>query len=155
VAIGLYSAVPRIGLRALAWPALPGAHRDDRVIGGRAASALAGVGMGGWAGTRVADVPHGVEQLVQLAAATAAGPNVLLLDEPLAGLSVAEVDQVAAVLRDLKAAGVSVIVIEHQTKFVFDLCDEVTVLAAGELVTSGPAAEVRSNTRVREVYLGQ
>jgi branched-chain amino acid transport system permease protein len=155
VAIGLYSAVPRIGLRALAWPALPGAHRDDRAISRRAAGALAGVGMGGWAGTRVADVPHGVEQLVQLAAATAAGPSVLLLDEPLAGLSVAEVDQVGAVLHDLKAAGASVIVIEHQTKFIFDLCDEVTVLAAGELVTSGPAAEVRADTRVREVYLGQ
>jgi branched-chain amino acid transport system permease protein len=62
---------------------------------------------------------------------------------------------VSAVLADLKRAGVSVIVIEHQTKFVFEVCDEVTVLAAGSLVTSGPAADVRLDARVREVYLGQ
>ena len=49
----------------------------------------------------------------------------------------------------------TILLIEHQPRFVFDLCDEVTVLNAGEVVTSGPAAEVRENTRVREVYLGQ
>jgi len=48
-----------------------------------------------------------------------------------------------------------VIVVEHQTKFIFDLCDEVTVLAAGSLVKAGSAAEVRRDARVREVYLGQ
>jgi branched-chain amino acid transport system permease protein len=55
----------------------------------------------------------------------------------------------------LRGRGVTIIVIEHQTRFIFDICDDVTVIAAGELVTSGPAAEVRKNERVREVYLGQ
>ena len=49
----------------------------------------------------------------------------------------------------------TIIVIEHQVRFVFDICDEVTVLSAGRLITSGPAAQVRENARVREVYLGQ
>src|SRR6185437_14375102 len=121
----------------------------------QADAALALVGMGAWAGQRVAQVPHGVEQLTQLAAAAVSGSRVLVLDEPLAGLSQNEVDHVAAILRDLRDAGVTVIVIEHQVRFVFDVCDEVTVLSAGALVTSGPAAEVRENARVREVYLGQ
>ncbi|MGH3409589.1 MAG: ABC transporter ATP-binding protein, partial [Streptosporangiaceae bacterium] len=121
----------------------PSAHRDSRALAARADAALALVGMGGWAGQRVAQVPHGVEQLTQLAAAAVSGSRVLVLDEPLAGLSQSEVDHVAAILRDLRDAGVTVIVIEHQVRFVFDVCDEVTVLSAGALVTSGPAAEVR------------
>jgi branched-chain amino acid transport system permease protein len=155
VAIGSYSRVPRISLRAPVWPLLPSAHRDGRVMTRQAADALALVGMQDWARQRVVEVPHGVEQLTQLAAACVSGSSVLVLDEPLAGLSPTEVDQVAQILRDLKAAGVTVIVIEHQVRFVFDVCDEVTVLSAGRLITSGPAAQVRENARVREVYLGQ
>jgi branched-chain amino acid transport system permease protein len=155
VAIGLYDTVPRIGVRAVAWPLLPGARRDSRSMAARAGTALHRVGMAGWRDTRVGDAPHGVEQLVQLAAACAAGPSVLVLDEPLAGLSPGEVAQVTAILGDLRRAGVTVIVIEHQTRFVFETCDEVTVLAAGELVATGPAAAVRADARVREVYLGQ
>jgi branched-chain amino acid transport system ATP-binding protein/branched-chain amino acid transport system permease protein len=62
---------------------------------------------------------------------------------------------VGAILRQLRDDGVTIIVVEHQTRFIFDVCDEVTVLAAGECVASGPAVEVRRNDRVREVYLGQ
>jgi branched-chain amino acid transport system permease protein len=117
---------------------------------------LRGVGLNSrWASSRVADVPHGVEQLTQLAAACAGQPSLLLLDEPLAGLSSEEVDHVADILRRLRKAGVTTIVIEHQTRFIFDICDDVTVLAAGALVRSGTAAEVRNDPRVREVYLGQ
>ena len=101
------------------------------------------------------DVPHGVEQLTQLAAACAGQPSILILDEPLAGLSAGEVDEVSAILRQLKAGGVTTIVVEHQTRFIFDVCDEVTVLAAGELVKAGSAAAVRADERVRQVYLGQ
>lgn len=155
VAIGLYSQVPRIALRAPVWPLLPGARRQARTMGARAESALAQVGVQEWAGKRVAEVPHGVEQLTQLAAAAVSGSGVLVLDEPLAGLSPSEVEHVAGILREFRAAGGTVIVIEHQVQFVFGICDEVTVLSAGSVVASGPAAEVRQNARVREVYLGQ
>jgi len=156
VGIGLYSRVPGIAARAPIWPLLPSGRRDSRSIASRATDALAAVGLAdGWASTRVADVPHGVEQLTQLAAACVAEPSILILDEPLAGLSAGEVEQVSEILRGLKRAGVTVIVVEHQTRFIFEMCDEVTVLAAGELVTTGTAAEVRANERVREVYLGQ
>ena len=122
---------------------------------GRAGEALRFVGAEQWAPARVTNVPHGIQQLTQLAAAVVAGPRAVILDEPLAGLSPTEVEHVATILGELKSAGVSVILIEHQPRFVFAICDEVTVLDAGEVVATGPAAEVRDNERVREVYLGR
>ncbi|HUB71539.1 MAG TPA: ATP-binding cassette domain-containing protein [Acidimicrobiales bacterium] len=155
VGLGLFSHLPRIGPRSLAWPLLPSARRDDEKVANIATAALGRVGLEEpWPGSRALDVPHGVEQLAQLAAACVGAPRILVLDEPLAGLSRQEVDQVAAILRDLKAQGVSTIVVEHQARFIFEVCDEVTVLAAGELVKAGSAAEVRSDERVRQVYLG-
>lgn len=154
--VGLYSTVKRIAARSVLWPALAGARRDHREMRRRAGVALESVGLEPrWHDAAVRDVPHGVEQLTQLAASTVADPSVLVLDEPLAGLSGAEISHVAEILQRLRARGITVIVIEHQTRFIFDNCDDVTVLAAGELVTSGPAAEVKKNERVREVYLGQ
>jgi branched-chain amino acid transport system permease protein len=155
VSVGYYTRVPRLAMRAAAWPILPGARREAGALREHSAAALRFVAAGQWADARVANVPHGVEQLTQLAAACVAGPKAVILDEPLAGLSPTEVEHMASILSELKSAGVSVILIEHQPRFVFALCDEVTVLDAGEVVVSGPAADVRANDRVREVYLGQ
>jgi branched-chain amino acid transport system permease protein len=154
--VGLYSTVKRIAARSVIWGFLPSARRDTRATRAASAAALTSVGLPErWHRTLVRDVPHGVEQLTQLAASVVSEPSVLVLDEPLAGLSGAEVSHVASILHRLRERGVTIIVIEHQTRFIFDNCDDVTVIAAGELVASGPAAEVRRNDRVREVYLGQ
>ncbi len=156
VTLGLFSRFRGIGARALAWPLIPSARRDSRQMAARATASLGAVGLAEpWTSARVGDVPHGVEQLTQLAAACAGQPSILILDEPLAGLSTGEVDEVSSILRQLKAGGVTIIVVEHQTRFIFDVCDEVTVLAAGELVKAGSAAAVRTDDRVRQVYLGQ
>jgi branched-chain amino acid transport system permease protein len=154
--VGLYSTVKHIAARSVIWPMLVGAKRDYTAMRARSAAALESVGLeDAWHPTLVRDVPHGVEQLTQLASAIVSEPSVLILDEPLAGLSGSEIAHVATILHRLKQRGVTIVVIEHQTRFIFDNCDDVTVIAAGELVASGPAAEVRKNDRVREVYLGQ
>jgi branched-chain amino acid transport system permease protein len=154
--VGLYSTVKHIAARSVIWPMLPGAKRDYAAMRARSGAALESVGLERtWHPTLVRDVPHGVEQLTQLASAIVSEPSVLILDEPLAGLSGSEIAHVATILHRLKDRGVTIVVIEHQTRFIFDNCDDVTVIAAGELVASGPAAEVRKNDRVREVYLGQ
>lgn len=154
--VGLYSKVPRIAVRSVVWPMLPGARRDYATMRCRSTEALQSVGLAHqWHPTLVSNVPHGVEQLTQLASSIVSEPSVLILDEPLAGLSGEEIAHVASILRRLKERGVTIIVIEHQTRFIFNHCDDVTVIAAGELVATGPAAEVRTNDRVREVYLGQ
>jgi branched-chain amino acid transport system permease protein len=156
VSVGLYNRYTHIGSRSLAWPALSSARRDSRQIASTSRGALRKVGLGPeWSSTQVANIPHGVEQLTQLAAACVGSPSILILDEPLAGLSAEEIVSVSGILRSLQAAGVTTIVIEHQTRFIFDVCDQVTVLAAGALVRTGTASDVRADPRVREVYLGQ
>lgn len=156
VTIGLFHRTPRIITRSLVWPLLPSARRTHREIRRTADAALAAVGLAAsWYAVRVVDAPHGVEQLTQLAAACVGEPSILILDEPLAGLSAGEVEKVRAIVCELRDRGVTVLVVEHQTHFIFGVCDDVTVLAAGRLVTSGPAEAVRNDERVRKVYLGQ
>jgi branched-chain amino acid transport system permease protein len=156
VSIGLFHQYRRMLSRSLLWPLLPSGRRDTRDMHRLATAALNDVGLSAqWEATRVADIPHGVEQLTQLAAACVARPSVLVLDEPLAGLSHGEIEEVATILRRLRDQGVTTIVVEHQTRFVFDVCDDVTVLAAGQLIKTGSASDVRVDERVREVYLGQ
>jgi branched-chain amino acid transport system permease protein len=155
VSIGLYKRIPGLVPRAAAWPLLPATRRESRKIRSTVMDALAFVGADRWSGSRIADVPHGVAQLTQLAAACVSGPQTLILDEPLAGLSPSEVEHAATILAKLKGQGVSIVLIEHQPRFVFALCDEVTVLAAGEVVATGPANVVREDAQVRAVYLGE
>jgi branched-chain amino acid transport system permease protein len=155
VSVGLYGAVRGMVRRAPIWPMTASGRRDTASVTGRSAEALRAVGAEGWAGRRVADIPHGIEQLTQLAAVHVARPDIIILDEPATGLSSREVDHLAAILTELKALGVTMIIIEHQTRFLLPLCDQVTVLNAGEVILTATAEEVRTNPLVRQVYLGE
>lgn len=155
VGVGLYTSVPALPLRAPLWPLLPYSRPASRHVDSRSEEALQAVGADTWARAPMQDAPHGVHQLTQLAAASVSGPQTVVLDEPLAGLTTSEVEHVAELLRGLRDRGVSVVLIEHQPRFVFEVCDDVTVLNAGRVIATGPAAEVRANDEVRRVYLGQ
>jgi len=155
VMVGLYNGVPRIVRRAPVWPLLPSGHRDAASMLARAEQALRAVGAGNWVDARVGDVPHGIEQLTQLASVRVAGPEIIVLDEPATGLSMSEVDHLARLLGQLKAQGVTMIIIEHQTRFLFPLCDQVTVLNAGEVILTSTAEAVRADPTVRQIYLGE
>jgi branched-chain amino acid transport system permease protein len=155
VMVGLFTLKPGIIPRAPIWPLLPSGRRDLAWMEGRSREALEMVGAGAWVGRAVGDVPHGVEQLTQLASVCVAGPDIIVLDEPATGLSAREVDHLAEILSQLKAEGVTMIIIEHQTRFLFPLCDRVTVLNAGEVILTGTAEEVRAHPVVRQVYLGE
>jgi branched-chain amino acid transport system permease protein len=155
VLVGLFSLKPRIISRAPIWPLLPSGRRDMAWMDGQSRDALEMVGAGAWVGRAVGDVPHGVEQLTQLASVCVAGPDIIVLDEPATGLSAREVDHLAEILTHLKTQGVTMIIIEHQTRFLFPLCDRVTVLNAGEVILTGTAEEVRAHPVVRQVYLGE
>ena len=154
VIIGLYTRFPRIATRAPVWSALPGARRDLRKMRDQSSRTLDWAGAGAWSRSAVGRVPHGIQQLTQVSAASVSERSILILDEPFAGLAAGEVDNLKDVLCELREAGVSIILIEHQTRVVFSLCDEVTVLNAGEVIATGSASDVFENDRVREVYLG-
>jgi branched-chain amino acid transport system permease protein len=155
VLVGAYGLTTNVGSRAVVWPLLQSARRDMDRVSDRALSALRAVGAGGWTERRIRDVPHGIEQLTQLASVCVASPDIIILDEPATGLTSREVEHLAWILRELKGRGLTMIVIEHQTRFLFPLCDLVTVLNAGEVVLTGTPDEVRSHAVVRKVYLGE
>ncbi len=155
VLVGLYSRVPGIVRRAAFWPMLPSGWRDGASMQSRAEAALRSVGAGSWIASRIGDVPHGIEQLTQLASVRVADPEIIILDEPATGLSLPEVDHLARLLGQLKAEGVTMIIIEHQTRFLFPLCDQVTVLNAGEVILTSTADVVRADPVVRQIYLGE
>jgi branched-chain amino acid transport system permease protein len=155
VMVGLFSLKPRIISRAPIWPLMPSGRRDLAWMEGRSREALEMVGAGSWVGRAVGNVPHGVEQLTQLASVCVAGPDIIILDEPATGLSAREVDHLAEILSHLRGHGVTMIIIEHQTRFLFPLCDRVTVLNAGEVILTGTPEEVRAHPVVRQVYLGE
>jgi branched-chain amino acid transport system permease protein len=154
VVMGGYSRLHRSALRAPVYTLAVRSHRDYAWLQREALTVLAAVGVDTGVLEPIADASQSVRQLVQLAAVCVARPSTLVLDEPLAGLSVGEVEQVGRLLRELRALGMTVIIVEHQTQFVFNVCDNVTVLSSGKVVVSGEAAKVRQNDRVREVYLG-
>ncbi|MEV6927070.1 ATP-binding cassette domain-containing protein [Dactylosporangium sp. NPDC051485] len=98
-------------------------------------------------------LPYGQQRLLELLVAVAAAPGVLLLDEPTAGLDTAGVAALAALLRALPA-DVATVLVDHDTRFVFDLADHVTVLAHGTVIATGTPISVAADPQVRRRYLG-
>ncbi len=105
--------------------------------------------------TRADDLSHGMVQILEIAMATSLDPKLLLLDEPVAGMSVEESEKVADILNRMHdETDKTFIVIEHDIDFVEMISDQVTVLNQGKLFMQGTIEEVRNDSDVREIYLG-
>jgi ABC-type branched-subunit amino acid transport system ATPase component len=128
----------------------PGPGEDEAVD-----STLALLGLQRYAGTSTRALPLGTGRLVEVARAIAAGPTVLLLDEPSSGLDAAETSQLSDVLRRLRdERGIALVLVEHNVEFVLGLADDVTVLDFGIVISRGTPAEVRADPKVQAAYLG-
>ena len=138
--------------RYFLWPV--GVWRHDRGMRMAADALLQRYGLSNLADTNPTELSYGAQRRVEIARALATNPKVLLLDEPAAGLNGEEVNQLRLIVRDIRASGVTVLIIEHNMGLVMSLCDRVVVLANGAVIADGLPAVVASQPDVIEAYLG-
>jgi len=121
----------------------------------RAMEQLEFVGIAGYHASLAGTLSYGQRKLLELAYVLVADPTIVLLDEPAGGVNLSLVNQIAARIRELNAAGKTFLIVEHNMEFVMGLCHQVTVLDSGTVVATGPPDIVRTDRRVLDAYLGE
>ncbi|MBA2450050.1 MAG: branched-chain amino acid ABC transporter ATP-binding protein/permease [Chloroflexi bacterium] len=128
--------------------------REETEYRQRAMDLLAFLDIAHLAEVEAQSLPYGLQRLVEIARALALGPSVLILDEPAAGINASEIDQVSQVIRRVRDAGVTILVIEHHMDLVMGVSDHVAALDYGKRIAEGTPTEIQANARVIEAYLG-
>jgi branched-chain amino acid transport system ATP-binding protein len=133
---------------------LPRFRAREREAVAKARAALDLVGLAAKAEQRAASLPYGDQRRLEIARAMAPSPRLLLLDEPAAGMNPAETEAMAALIRQIRGEGVTVLLVEHDMGFVMGLSDRVAALNFGRLIADGPPGAIRQDAAVIEAYLG-
>jgi branched-chain amino acid transport system ATP-binding protein len=132
----------------------PKFRREEAETTAKAHELLKYVGLGASAHLLARNMPYGDQRRLEIARALATDPKVLLLDEPTAGMNPKETEQAMALIFKIRDSGLAVVVIEHDMRFIFNLCDRVLCLVRGEVLVQGTPGEVQSDHRVIEAYIG-
>lgn len=134
---------------------LPRARADEARLATSAADILELMELSAVAEVAARHLPQGLLRLLGIAMGLAARPQVLLLDEPYAGLNPEETNRAVAITRKIAASGVSILLVEHDMKAVMAISDRIHVLYFGKKIAEGTPEEIRNNPQVIEAYLGQ
>jgi branched-chain amino acid transport system ATP-binding protein len=131
-----------------------GNARNESNLRQTARAALDRVGLAARADTVVSRLSHGEQRELELAVALATSPQVLLLDEPMAGLGITESARMVKLLQELRRE-VTIVLVEHDMDAVFALADRISVLVYGRIIASGAPSAIRNNDEVKRAYLGE
>ena len=133
----------------------PGFRRERAKADAAVAALLESVGLHGRSGELARSLPYGDQKRVELARALASDPSVLLLDEPAAGMSTGEADELMTLTRSLRDRGLAILLVEHHIRVVMGVSDRVLVLNHGERIAEGSPGAVRRDPTLIAAYLGE
>ncbi|MFI9105148.1 ABC transporter ATP-binding protein [Streptomyces fildesensis] len=133
----------------------PGFKRAETASRDRAMELLAFIGLESKAEHLARNLPYGDQRKLEIARALASDPGLLLLDEPTAGMNPQETRTTEELVFAIRDMGIAVLVIEHDMRFIFNLCDRVSVLVQGEKLVEGTSEVVQRDDRVIAAYLGE
>jgi branched-chain amino acid transport system ATP-binding protein len=133
---------------------VPLQRRDDIRPDQRVDELLTRISLQGRGATRADELSHGQQQWLEIAMTISLEPDLLLLDEPTAGMTIDETDETAELIQSLTGDGMSVIVVEHDINFVQQIAEWVTVLHDGSVFTEGSVSDIKADEDVKRIYLG-
>jgi len=134
---------------------LPSVAREEKALLAEAEAILRFVGLQARAAQVASSLPYGELRLLEVAVALAAQPKLLLLDEPVSGMNPVETESFMRLLGEIRAQGVTVLLVEHDMKMVMGVSDRIVCLNHGRIIADGTPAEIRGNSEVVRAYLGE
>jgi branched-chain amino acid transport system ATP-binding protein len=134
---------------------LPGQWKEEKYIKEKARQWLAYTGLTDMAETKASNLPFGKGRLLEISRALAVEPNIILMDEPAAGLNSRETADLANLIKKIRATGITVVLVEHDMELVMDICDSIVVLNLGKKLAEGTPREIQENPAVIAAYLGE
>ncbi len=143
--VGIFGSIVSLGAKL----------REEKAIQADAQALLAAVGLEREGATEVRHLPYGKRRLLEIGRALATEPSVLLIDEVTSGLNPVETEAVGALIRRLVAGGLTVVLVEHDMRFIMGLCDRISVMNFGAKIAEGTAREIVADDAVITAYLGR
>ena len=133
---------------------LPGTRREERSIREKSLQLLDELGIADLSKREATSLAFGRQRIVEFARALAMEPELLLLDEPAAGLNIQETREISRMITRIRERGITILIIEHDMSLIMDISDEIVVLGSGRKIAEGLPGDIQRNAEVIRIYLG-